>query len=368
MKHRAIDDMKTRFINWSTEELVRATTIDKGNYRADAVIFLNDELNARNTSQQEIDRIHAEVKAAAKEEVNAVSGLKGFLLLFVLVVAGSSLCMVLAGAMSFINYPSVVSFVVSLPLFGVGSYGIYAFILLVLKKANAPKHAGNWIKYSIIYAILVSVANYFASGDIPFHLTATCLFAALWSSYLSWSKQVESTYECKHEGNKTVDEIDESSGDRRVLMSLDIEPALPAKPVTQHDEDMGTTPNTSSRAEKTCGRLVLISALVAAITFGATYSSPWFAPQLGLIAKISAVIFSILVLVWIGLICKGGSRVAYLVSLVLIGGGIPTAVIYGPYLDAWLSSKGLSLANIAWTVGGVVGGITFVSSLFSRKS
>ena len=150
-------------------------------------------------------------------------------------------------------------------------------------------------------------------------------------------------------------------------MSLNNKPILTDEPIISQDTEKEIIPKKWSRAEKICNRLILISILITVITCAVGYLSPRFASQFYLIAQISAVIFSISVLVWLGLICKGGSRVAYFVSLVLVGGGIPSAVIYGPKLHAWLESNGLSLANIAWRVGTVAGGIIFVCALFTKR-
>lgn len=188
------DKLENRYNNWSTEDLVRATTIEKDDYRQYALQLMKKELIRRNISTLEIEEIQSGIKVTLKEETKKIYGIKGFLLLFILIILGNSLFFIITGLSTFTNYTGLISFLISLPIILIGIYGIFTFILLIRKKTNAPKHAEKWIILAFIFSLIISVFYYYYLRDIPFFLLGSCIFALIWLTYLQNSKRVKTTY------------------------------------------------------------------------------------------------------------------------------------------------------------------------------
>ena len=192
MKETELKDLENLYKTWSTEELLKATTFEKENYRPEAITLMKKELEKRNISQLEREMHITDIEKKTEKEIKSLSGIKGFLLLFVLILLNTSIILIFGG----LNYLSLVSLITAIPLFGAGTYGIYTFFLLVRKKTNALKHTRNWIILTFMLSIIYGAINYLAFGDkeASFPMFSRAFTASIMFGYLSYSKRVAATY------------------------------------------------------------------------------------------------------------------------------------------------------------------------------
>jgi hypothetical protein len=109
-------DFSKLYADWLTEDLVRASTVNREEYTAEAMSFIEAELKKRDVTieqQQQIERKAAvEVHSAKK----SLTGIRGWLLLFCIIVFLSSI-------VGIIKWSTVFE-----PILGI--YGLVVFYLL----------------------------------------------------------------------------------------------------------------------------------------------------------------------------------------------------------------------------------------------
>ncbi len=200
MKADKCTEMEKRYMSWSTEDLIKATTVEKADYEPDSIIFMSKELQRRGVSSDEVNVRQADVEQKIKSEDQKLSGLGGFLLLFLIIfifnlilafVQGFS---ILANASTQLN---VLSLSLSIPQFIIGVYGVYIFFLLVRKKYNAPSHTIRWLILSAAVSFLSGILLFYISGKLEFSIISPFVFALIWLTYFTNSKRVAITYGVK---------------------------------------------------------------------------------------------------------------------------------------------------------------------------
>ena len=191
------DDLKKfeeRYRSLSTEELLQATTVEKDDYMPEAIALMTEELDKRNISQLEKAKIQTNIGKKVEEEKKSISGIRGLLLLFIIILLFNSLVSLIAGISIVSTTRSLLSTVISLPSFFIALYGIFVFFLLVLKKQNAPKHATNWIISAFIISLIYAAFSLLATGELPSFLLGQAISAGIWLGYFSYSKRIAATY------------------------------------------------------------------------------------------------------------------------------------------------------------------------------
>ncbi|HKV76721.1 MAG TPA: DUF2569 family protein [Candidatus Sulfotelmatobacter sp.] len=198
-------DAAQLYETWSVAQLLRATTANKQDYEPEALDLMVRELSRRGISQSE--REDAERKAEKKvvhqveTEKKRLTGIGGFLVLFVIAMFFGPLLGVLSGLLLLgaggLDNPSqrfplvLLSGILSL---GLAGYGFYVFYLLLRKRRNAPKHAERYLILGVLLSILVIVSLSKATHHFSPEPLVGCVGALLWLAYLGSSQRVANTY------------------------------------------------------------------------------------------------------------------------------------------------------------------------------
>ncbi len=197
MKNDQYVEMGKRYVSWSTENLIKATTIEKNDYEPASIILMTKELQRRGVSSEEVSSIQTVVEQQNKEEEQKLSGLGGFLLLF-LIIFVFNLILAFVQGFSILSSAStqlnVLSLSLSIPQLIIGAYGVYIFLLLVRKKTNAPTHTTRWLILSAAVNFLSGILLFFISGKLDFSIITPLGFAIIWLTYFTNSKRVSITY------------------------------------------------------------------------------------------------------------------------------------------------------------------------------
>ena len=188
------EELERRYGQWSTEDLIEAVTRKSDEYIPRAIDVMRRLLDARGVPESEVLSIQTRLGSVQEDERGRLDRVRGWLLVFVLVVALSSLSQLVAAgtlaAAPWSLWPSMM-----LLLFGVtGIYGVYVTLLLVRKKKRAPVHARHWIVMALLANLASAVFLYIMLGEVPTNALGSALFVAVWLTYLDQSKRVANVY------------------------------------------------------------------------------------------------------------------------------------------------------------------------------
>jgi hypothetical protein len=184
----------------TTEDLVSATTVHRKDYQDDALCIMDRELTSRNVPAEQKAAIEKEVVQQEQARERRYRGIRGWLVVFILMVAGGSLIDLLSGVAALREAQSFVAVLLILPGVLVALYGFMAFVLLLRKKSSAPSHAARWMIVNFFYGLIVAIIVYaLTRSTAGFIILPSAAGLLLWLYYLENSKRVAATYERKTE-------------------------------------------------------------------------------------------------------------------------------------------------------------------------
>ena len=181
---------ESAYSTWTTDQLVRATTIAREDYLDDAVEGMLQELERRGVTPGERQALENEAARAKVGEIRAVTGVRGFLVFFLAVVALNTLT-ALASGIRLMAAGAPLAAVLAIPIIGVSVYGGFAFVLLITRRPDAPRHARNWLIATFLVNLMVALIIRTMIGYLLFQ----SMGALVWIAYLSQSKRVAATYQ-----------------------------------------------------------------------------------------------------------------------------------------------------------------------------
>jgi hypothetical protein len=194
MNEKRLSDAEHAYQNWSDEELVRATTADKAAYESWALALITQELSRRGLSQSLSDIIEKVAADQVEGEEERLTGIRGWLLWFIVSVLLNSLLHVFFGLVFLRSNTSMglITGVLSLMLAG---YGLVVFYLLIRKKSTAPRSAELFLILGFIVSLFGAMAGWMVthrwdSGGLLF----AGMSVAVWLTYLHSSRRVANTY------------------------------------------------------------------------------------------------------------------------------------------------------------------------------
>ena len=215
MKRNHLKEMEQRYAALSTEDLIKATTFEQTGYEPEAIALMNDELKRRGESQEDINMAQETVAKQIAEISKKLTGIRGFLLLFIIMLYVNVLFSfgeVLIGLILFGNLSTVMLdntstilavLVLSVCYVCVGLYGIFTLILLIRKKKSAPGHTIKWIYSNLGIGILDAVLVFLNSSELQyFKVVGPLIFCLVWVTYFSRSKRVAATYGINNGGRE----------------------------------------------------------------------------------------------------------------------------------------------------------------------
>lgn len=195
MTPTAREDLAARYRAWSSEDLLRAATLEPDGYTAEALELINDELARRGCAVPQRQELLETVTRKSDEETRSITGVRGLLALMVVVIAMSSIAVLAdAGSHVFPDGPLLAPwfFVVTGACQGV--FGLAVCALLLSRNPRAPRYAVTWFLLSMTFSVAVSLYSYLYTDEAGVYPLSTLVAGALWLTYLSTSKRVKATY------------------------------------------------------------------------------------------------------------------------------------------------------------------------------
>lgn len=182
--------MDSIYQDWTNEDLLCAAGPERHEYRADAVRAIDAELARRGldgADREQLERGMVERERRTRE----LTGVRGWLLVFALLVLGNSVSAVIGGTRGLLQNPLVGVF--RLPELAAGVYGCYVFALLMLKRQTAPKHAAHWLFVAFGVTVFQAIYTYWLEREVLL-MPLYGLGVLIWVEYLRRSRRVAATY------------------------------------------------------------------------------------------------------------------------------------------------------------------------------
>jgi len=191
-KHQ-IEVAQSVYQNWPLTQLLRATTVEKQDYEPEALALVSQELSRRCGSQSQRDTLEKGLLQQLEDERKRLTGIHGFLLLFVVGVGLGSGLYTLSGLalLGARNALFALAGVLSLALAG---YGFYVFFVLIQKRSIAPEHAQRFLILGALLDILEMLAALTAENHLNLGPVGGIIGTVAWLHYLSYSRRVVYTY------------------------------------------------------------------------------------------------------------------------------------------------------------------------------
>jgi hypothetical protein len=172
----------------TAEDLLPATRVHRMDHQ--------DESSHR--MDRQLSSLKEKIIKREQAEKQQYRGIRGWLIVFILMVAGGSLISLLSGIVELREVKGFLGILLFIPQALIAIYGFDVFVLLLCEKPSAPTHAARWMianaAYNLIMAILVYALTRSTAGFIVF---PSALGLTLWLMYLAKSKRVAATYKWK---------------------------------------------------------------------------------------------------------------------------------------------------------------------------
>jgi hypothetical protein len=212
---KEIEVLEKLYMTWSTEDLIKAATVHKNDYKPDSIGLILKEIKRRNLSVEDFSEIRSADKRKIQAEVKFFSGVRGFLLLFVVIlIVTVFLCVIVIGELSIVtSEPNIISFVLSIPPYIVGLYGVFTFFALALRNKSASRHAKRWFIITFVVNIMyvVIALGCFLVLNIQ-RKSAIKSIQLMLNQYMSLQNvQQQSSLKKKHSGGVIIVDVDSQS-------------------------------------------------------------------------------------------------------------------------------------------------------------
>lgn len=195
MKNNDLTEKEKVYVNWTDEQLVKATTVEKNDYNPEAVDIMLKVLQKRGVSEKQLNSLQSEVEQKVAADIKKITGVGGFLIVFLIILVLSVIYSLNDGfsVLSSIKEMPILLLVVSIPFFLISIYGAYIFLLLVRKKEKAPDHTIKWLIAHFCVRLLGVVAIFITTGKLELSAIAP-MSTLVWLMYFTNSKRVKATY------------------------------------------------------------------------------------------------------------------------------------------------------------------------------
>jgi hypothetical protein len=191
-------ELEARYRAWSSEDLLRAATIEPHEYTAEALELLNSELARRDCSAPQRQELLEAVTRETDEKAKTFTGVRGFLaLLIVLITVNSIVALARAESLAFQDSHLPAPWFSIIPGACQGVFGLVVCALLIGRSQRAPRYAATWFLLNMTYSVTSFFYFYFYAGQADVYRLSNLIACALWLTYLSTSKRVKATYKPK---------------------------------------------------------------------------------------------------------------------------------------------------------------------------
>lgn len=182
----------------TTEDLLSATRIHRKDYQDEALYIMDSELASRNVPNERKNAIKGEIIKQEQMEVQRYQGIRGWLIVFILIVAGGSFIGLLYGLVELKEVPGFLGILLFISRVLIAIYGFDVMVLLLRKKPNAPAHAARWLIVNFFFSVIVAILVYVLYRNAAvLKVVWSSIGLALWLTYLQKSKRVAATYKYK---------------------------------------------------------------------------------------------------------------------------------------------------------------------------
>jgi hypothetical protein len=198
MENDSLKEMEQIYISWSTEDLIRSTTFEKNQYEREAIALMQNELKRRGIPQEELDLAEENVINRMTEDTRKLTGIKGVLLLFIILLILNLFYIFgagLTGLIRMFDNPSAILLVLPACYLSVGMYGVFTLILLLRKRSSAPIHTLRWIYCTLGVGVLNIAVIFLVFDKLELSVViGPIFFTLIWVTYFTKSKRVAITY------------------------------------------------------------------------------------------------------------------------------------------------------------------------------
>jgi len=193
-----LTEQAERYQSMPTDDLLAATGVHRADYQPEALDLMEKELASRNISVDYKDQVVDKIKQQETVRDDQLRGIRGWLIVFLIVFALGSLRWLLEGIAALVEVQSFLQFLLVLPQPVVGGWGLFVLALLMAKKPSAPRHAIRWLITVLAYRLVYGLVTVMSIGGVSSSEAGLLVLSfagnALWLTYLSSSRRVAVTY------------------------------------------------------------------------------------------------------------------------------------------------------------------------------
>lgn len=199
MSERESSAVEASYGEWSDIWLVRAVTLQRGDYQPEALQMIERELARRGLSPEEIDSLKSQALEQSESENRTPSGIGGWLRVFLIFVSLATLSHGVIGWSVFRAGLSQGDHGLGALLGGLASmimagYGAYALSLLSGGSPYAPRHTRQFLVTGFLLRALLSAAHLAEPRLSDPGLIILGAITVLSVLYLKTSRRVANTY------------------------------------------------------------------------------------------------------------------------------------------------------------------------------
>ncbi len=184
------------YANWTDDELVKAATVDKSDYDPKAVEVILQILTKRGILGDQLNSIRDKLDQNEKNDIRRLSGIGGFLILFLLSLAIGSIFSIISGVLNFTHMEEmpILTFADSVPSILMGFWGMYIVNLFANTKKSAPSYAIKWLTTNIFLSLFFIALSLYYGSKFPLRNIIAISISLIWIKYFSISQRVKATY------------------------------------------------------------------------------------------------------------------------------------------------------------------------------
>lgn len=196
MNEEQLSHAERLYKTWPTAELVQAATVERQDYDDQALNLMTRELARRGVSKAEKASIRSQFLRWTTSQKKALTGIRGSLLFFVVMLGLGSALLAFAGwtNLSSGGFDNTLRGIFNMVL---ACYGFLVFYLLVRKRSAAPQHARWFVIIVLLFEVLAAIQIWNDSdhlGPTLIDRTKGVLFWLFWLLWLESSPRIASTY------------------------------------------------------------------------------------------------------------------------------------------------------------------------------
>lgn len=199
-------DARQLYHRWTTEQLIRATTVAQKDYEAESVLLMEEELSVRGVTPSEKKGVSSVVRHEMASERDRLTGIRGALLLFVVCVGLGSFSRVVVG-LKMIVIKNSIFLVMGMMTLSLGAYGFYVASLLIRKRSGAPEHAQRFLVLVACLGLIEALAMWRVTHKFDLRWLLGFMGALLWIEYLGRSRRVAYTFKVATTGHAVGSDV-----------------------------------------------------------------------------------------------------------------------------------------------------------------